>query len=243
MVRKVLRTLKHILNWALEGELIQAIPAFPSIKSSETKHTWIDEETQDRVFAEIPECDRGIFLFLRHQGCRICEAIALHWEDIDLKNEIATIRRSMAEYPRRLRPPKTDHENLIPLHPEVLEWLKANRAPRQFVFIGRKGKPYQFTHLRRVWHRACQKAELKGVTLNQGVRHSFGSRKVSQGHDLYCVGQLMGHRSVETTKRYARHDLESKRRVIAGVVEFDRKPARNLHKQIGGTREALPDKA
>ena len=47
------------------------------------------------------------------------------------------------------------------------------------------------------------------------LRHTAASLLIAAGVDLYTVGQILGHRSTQTTARYAHLSEESKRRAVA----------------------------
>jgi site-specific recombinase XerD len=43
------------------------------------------------------------------------------------------------------------------------------------------------------------------------LRHSFATRLVQKGIDIYKVSRLLGHKDITTTQRYAHHYPESLR--------------------------------
>ena len=51
------------------------------------------------------------------------------------------------------------------------------------------------------------------------LRHTFATRLVQAGVDLYTVSKLLGHREITTTQRYAHHYPESLR---SGVEVLDK---------------------
>ncbi|MBI1912145.1 MAG: tyrosine-type recombinase/integrase [Deltaproteobacteria bacterium] len=58
--------------------------------------------------------------------------------------------------------------------------------------------------------KALKKAEIKEFRFHD-LRHSFATRLVQNGVDLYKVQKLMHHREIKTTQRYAHHYPESLR--------------------------------
>jgi site-specific recombinase XerD len=62
------------------------------------------------------------------------------------------------------------------------------------------GRPYQ--NLYRSWNKARCAAGLRDFRLHD-LRHSFASILVNNGVSIYEVQNLLGHASINTTKRYA----------------------------------------
>ena len=50
------------------------------------------------------------------------------------------------------------------------------------------------------------------------LRHRFGITAYRSLPDLLAVGEMMGHASTNTTKRYASASSEAKRRIAAAVM-------------------------
>ena len=71
------------------------------------------------------------------------------------------------------------------------EWLFVNAA---------KGERLKYVH--RVWDRLRIKSGLPSQTLH-GLRHQHAALLVNQGHSLYVVQQILGHKDPSVTQRYA----------------------------------------
>ena len=124
-------------------------------------------------------------------GCRRSEILALRWEHVD-----------PAAGELRLPDSKTG-ARLAPLSRAALEVLSAlPRAPgNPWVIPGRKpGAPLR--NLQHPWEIVRARAGLDDVRLHD-LRHSFASRALALGESLSMIGELLGHRRVRTTARYA----------------------------------------
>ena len=84
-------------------------------------------------------------------------------------------------------------------------WLNKRDKETQIVFYGYKGKPLSYPAARMVFVRHLKKAGLtdKGYTLHC-LRHTYASELLNAGMRLECLERLMGHTSLEVTRRYAR---------------------------------------
>jgi integrase len=222
-LKNIMSCLHSMLTYWHDLELIEKVPAFPTFRVPEPDWGWLDEETQVKILAKVPEADKPIFYFIAFQGVRPSEARALQWRDLDLKGDMVTIRRTFSQ--SELRCPKGKRMRTLPLDPEVKEWLsKLERPldPEQFVFL-RHGRRYSEGWCRTLWNRICAELGVKGVTFYGGTRHSLASQFVSDGGSILDIKEFLGHQNISTTLRYAHSDLRAKRRVIARrarILEF-----------------------
>jgi len=64
----------------------------------------------------------------------------------------------------------------------------------------RSGKPYQ--DVKRSFSSACRRAGIKDFRFHD-IRHTFASHLVMAGIDLTTVKELLGHKTIAMTLRYA----------------------------------------
>ena len=64
--------------------------------------------------------------------------------------------------------------------------------------------------LKRAFIAAVEAAKIEDFRFHD-LRHTFATRLVQKGVDLYKVSKLLGHSDVSTTQRYAHHYPESLR--------------------------------
>ena len=154
--------------------------------------------------SEMPAVIAGIRLLLL-TGCRKSEVLTLRWDDVD---------RFAGEI--RLREGKTGLRQ-IPLTPGVKAVLAGipRKEGNPWVLPGRKAGSH-LEGIDRIWVRLRKEAGLKDVHLHD-LRHSFASRALALGEGLSTIGDLLGHRDVSTTARYA-HLVKDAERVSAARV-------------------------
>ena len=70
--------------------------------------------------------------------------------------------------------------------------------------------PIAESSLRKPFGKALEKAEIKNFHFHD-LRHTFATRLVQNGVDLYKVQKLLGHKTIAMTMRYAHHYPESLR--------------------------------
>ncbi|MDE0332709.1 MAG: tyrosine-type recombinase/integrase [Nitrospinae bacterium] len=138
-------------------------------------------------------------------GCRRSEILGLQWDDVD---------RTAGDL--RLRDAKAG-PRMVSLTRPVLRILDAiPRSPENpWVIAGqRTGK--SLTGLHHYWRPIRERAGLADVRLHD-LRHSYASRALALGENLYTIGKLLGHTSVATSARYAHLMREAEREAAVRV--------------------------
>ena len=140
---------------------------------------------------------------------------------------------------RGVAAPDTAPESLVPLRPSVFAMLLVlNGGGHPYVFEGRRPRK-PLTDLRRPWQRAVEVAGLDDVRLHD-LRHTVASVGASGGLagdedrtaplSLHLVGGVLGHKSLQSTQRYAHLQDDVTRAAAAQIAEriaaaMEREPA------------------
>ena len=85
------------------------------------------------------------------------------------------------------------------------KWIKTRDSKIQFLFYSRNHRKMSYASARTIFNECLKKSYLKrkGYTL-LCLRHTFASELLSAGIPLESLQVLMGHSSLEVTRRYAR---------------------------------------
>ena len=135
--------------------------------------------------------------FALFTGLRRGELFKLTWDDVDFERSMVT-----------LRTPKGGKTTTLPLSTQAIEVLRSLDVNSSFVFPGKKGKrpdenDKQRTDFKGPWLRIRKAAGLPDDFRFHGLRHHFASTLVSNGVDLGIVRELLTHKHVGTTEKYA----------------------------------------
>jgi len=148
-------------------------------------------------------------------GLRRGELLQLRWRDLDLQRRILTVRGERA---------KTRQTRHVPLNSEATRVLKAWRPtvvdPEWCVF----GGPTETTPLgtvKKAWRGVLKAATVTSFRFHD-LRHTFASKLVMAGVDLNTVRELLGHKSVAMTLRYAHLAPEHKAAAVETLVRAKR---------------------
>jgi len=127
-----------------------------------------------------------------HTGMRAGEQFSMKWNQIDWERRILSIPKT-----------KNGHARHVPLNSvalAALQTLKKKNGRFPWVFLNRRDGKLRGP---RDWFEpAVEKAGLEDYTWHCN-RHTFASRLVMAGVDIRTVSQLMGHRTIQMTMRYA----------------------------------------
>ena len=145
-------------------------------------------------------------------GMRMGEIFNLKWQDIDLVHGVMHIRN-----------PKNNETRQAYITPKLLDMFKRLEFEKAkvtgFVFVDRNGK--KIHQLSFTFNRAVERLGLnEGVTDRQNkivphsLRHTFASWLAMQGETLLTIKELMGHKDIETTMRYAHLTSDQKRAAV-----------------------------
>ena len=172
---------------------------------------YLTDEEEGRLIEEIratcPELEPQISLAL-HSGMRRSEQYVtpdcpdggLKWQHIDFRSGVITLPRSKHGESRHIK------MNSV-LRETVLDLRRAARSP--YVF------PVEPPD--KLFPEVCKQAGVPDFTWHC-LRHTFASRLVMAGVDLRTVQELMGHRSIVTTMRYAhltpQHQADAVERLV-----------------------------
>lgn len=127
-------------------------------------------------------------------------------------------------------------ERYCPLWPETAAVLrsfckqrKVDGLPESHLFVNQRGQPLSRFGVRYILSRCCDAASDTAPTLARkrlhphSMRHSTAVALLKSGVDLSSISHMLGHASPNTTNRYAKVDLEMKRKAIAKVKPVARK--------------------
>jgi integrase/recombinase XerD len=143
--------------------------------------------------------DRAMVLVLLRTGMRIGEL--LH----TLVSEVSVKERKIEIYEAQ----KTQVGRVVYLSEDAVvalkAWLRKRESQKKYLIYTRGRPTMSYPAARMMFLKCLAKAGLlnKGYTLHC-LRHTFATELLNAGMRLECLQQLLGHESVEMTRRYAK---------------------------------------
>lgn len=166
--------------------------------------------------------DRLLFLVMLRCGLRVSEACGLRWDDYDV--EAGSIR---------VNDGKGRVDRVVYVSPDLARELKAWRAqvsgsPYLFPSRKRKGRPLDRRVVNIIMTEYLRRAGIARRYTPHCLRHTFATQLLNAGVTLEVLKELMGHRSIQNTLKYAQLYEVTKRR------QYDDAMARVEGRQAAG---------
>jgi len=139
-------------------------------------------------------------------GARRGELLNLQWNDIDFEKQAAYVNNT-----------KNGEAKVLPLTLDVANELQLfNQYDSSLIFASKitPSKPYVFYKL---WKIAVEGAELIDFRFHD-LRHTTASYLAQNGATLLEIADVLGHKQIEMTKRYAHLCIEHKSSLINRVM-------------------------
>ena len=142
--------------------------------------------------------DFALYLMLYHTGCRVSEALALRWEDLDLDSQppMLTVVQGKGGKGRVIRLSDRLRKTLVELRPPDAE-------RDGLVFATRTGRPIARNNAWTSLRRTAQRAGIDRDISPHWFRHAHASHALDGGAPVQSVKETLGHASLATTSVYA----------------------------------------
>jgi integrase len=195
-VIKELNVIKHILNWAVEEEIIPYNPAIQGKRIKVPRPAagrvrYLQPTELRAILQNSPEWLRPIVALAATTGMRRSEILKLRWLDVDLANN-------------RVLLPKTKNGEGRIVYLNQLAKAAILSIKRSDGEVDSKAK--LFSTVNRDWLRQCFKKVCTDLSINDfrfhDLRHTAASWIRMSGADIHTVAQLLGHKDLRMAQRY-----------------------------------------
>ena len=204
-----------VLTYALNRGYIKVNPAklISSLPENNERTRFLSEAERTRLFkaCRASSWDKLylIVLLAITTGARKGELTKLGWGDIDFDRRTAYVATT-----------KNGQPKVLPLTDSVIKELQLFDTKDTSLIFASKIKEevaYCFT---KPWKKALEDAEIKDFRFHD-LRHSCASYLAQSGASLLEIADVLGHKQISVTKRYAHLCIEHKvsliNRVLGGI--------------------------
>ena len=177
----------------------------PTLKEDNARTRFLSHDERRRLLKACKDAKWGRFhllvLMAITTGARRSELSHLTWSQIDLERGLAYISTTKNGEPRTL-----------PLTDSVITELAKLDQQQALIFHSTRhpNKPYDFT---KQWLKALDEAGITNFRFHD-LRHTCASYLAQGGASLLEIAEVLGHKQIQMTKRYAHLCVSHKQKLI-----------------------------
>ena len=211
-INRYVAAISVVFSYAVREYGIQVNPIrkIPSLPENNERTRFLSEAERTRLFA----CCRAshwdklylIVLLAITTGARKGELTKLRWNDIDFDRRTAYVSTT-----------KNGQPKVLPLTDSVIRELRLfNKNDNSLIFESKvkENVAYCFT---KPWKKALEDADINDFRFHD-LRHSCASYLAQSGASLLEIADVLGHKQISVTKRYAHLCIEHKSSLINRVM-------------------------
>jgi integrase/recombinase XerD len=237
-VKMRLRTLNAFLRYLIERDVIlpEVLSRRMIIKVPDALPRAMDPEEVRHLISVIDTIrDRAMILVLLRTGMRIGELLNT------LVSEVNLTERRIAIYEAE----KTRIGRVVYLSDDALvalrAWLRERQPHKVFLFYGQGRHMLTYPAARAMFNKYLDRAGLsrKGYSLHC-LRHTCATELLNAGMRLECLQQLLGHSSIEMTRRYARLTDKTREEEYFKAMSIIERGETNVYYQLDSELQAVP---
>ncbi len=194
LMRRMFNVARREWKWTKDNPVADLSFA---VGNKNARDRWLTEEQEQRLLdcATNPVWLRALLIFALHTGMRKGEILNLQWREINFIRKIVTVIKS-----------KNGGKRSVPMSRTLYNMLQDIKVRD----ISGRVFPISDRSLREAFKTALEKAGIEDFRIHD-LRHTFATRLVQNGVDLFKVKELLGHKTIAMTMRYAHHYPESLR--------------------------------
>ena len=121
------------------------------------------------------------------------EALDLQWGEVDFHGGFITFKKT-----------KTDEGRVVPMNTELMQMLQEMYAESGLRKAETRLFPYHGEYVSKLFKTYRKRANLSGHAKLHSLRHTAAMNMRMQGAQTLNIGQVLGHKNMKTTERYAK---------------------------------------
>lgn len=211
-VNRYRTVLSAVFKYAIgEGyTTINPVLRVPPRKVKNLHTRWLDENERERLLSACKKSDWKMLhlavSMAMTTGMRFSELVWLRWSDIDFTRNLAYLADT-----------KNGESRYNPIPSFVMDELRPFRQIGNALVFASTIKPEVPFDFKKHWFKAKKEAGIVNFRWHD-LRHTAASLLVMNGATLYETGQVLGHKSTQTTARYAHISTEHKSQLVERVM-------------------------
>jgi len=217
--------LHHIFTKAVEWEMIERSPFDRGksllAKENNKRFRYLDQDEIDRLLENcVNDYTSDITVAAINTGMRRQEILSLTWKQI--RGDFIYLSKTKTEEPRQI----PINDDLADLFKDI---RKKNQLRSEYVFCDDKGK--SFKDIKISFKASLRRAGIEDFTFKD-LRHTFASHFIMKGGSLKELQEILGHKNITMTMRYAHLSQEHKKKAVNLLNGLTASAKGNCHKSV-----------
>ncbi len=196
-INRHIATIKHMftkaVDWDMvEEETLKRVRKVKMLKEDNQRLRYLSPEECEKLINECRDYVKDIVIMALNTGMRINEILPLKWDSTDLQHGFIHLDKT-----------KNGERRDIPINDTLRQTLNniIRRLDVPYVFYNKRtGRRYK--DIKTGFNAACRRADIKDFHFHD-LRHTFASYAVMGGVDLTTLKEILGHKTLTMTLRYA----------------------------------------
>jgi integrase len=206
-VNREIACLRHLFTKGVEWEMMEQNPFTKGkalvVKANNKRFRYLTENEIEKLLDNcVNDYTRDIITTVINTGMRRQEVLSLKWNQI--RNGFIYLTKT-----------KTDEARQVPINDDLAELFKSIRKRNQlkfeYVFCDSRGRP--FKQINKSFQASLKKAGIEDFRFHD-LRHVFASHFVMRKGPLKDLQEILGHKTLTMTMRYAHLSQEHKKKSI-----------------------------
>ena len=208
---------RTVLRSAFDLGVLDALPELPKLpaKAGRKLPDAPSEQHVTTLLANAKGWLRNAIALAAYAGMRQGEVRALEVRDVDFDGNRILVRRAFSD--DEVLTPKSTHERVVPLFPELRDILVEPtrlKLPATRVVLNQRGSTPGRAHVLMALKRLEEKLGLREWSFHS-LRHFFISALVRNGASIEVVRLLAGHSKLDVTQRYVHAEASELRSAMS----------------------------
>lgn len=207
-INRYMVALSALFTWAIERRMTPKGWANPCrgikrLAEPDGRVRFLNEAERERLFQACKESKQQrlfpLVLMAMLTGARKGELLGLRWRDLDLDGGVATLGKT-----------KNGDRRTLVLLSQLVELLRPLAGDRDRYVFGSVRTRYQAPAVvDSAWREALERARLRDFRFHD-LRHCCASYLAQAGTPLNVIAEVLGHRRLDMTRRYAHLTTQTK---------------------------------
>lgn len=214
-INRYAASLAAVITWAIKKRIapkgyVHPCRSIERRREHNEKTRFLTDDERERLLAACKASSWPLLyvlvLMALTTGARKGELLGLRWIDVDLERGLAAVARTKNGDPR-----------VLPLVPAVMAELRRFAGPPLALVFGSPRDPRRAFTFEPRFKDAMQAAKVRDFRFHD-LRHSCASMLARSGATLLEIGDVLGHRQMQMTKRYSHLATGHKAALIGRVL-------------------------